>query len=203
MGLHGFSFGELVFDNCRVPAANLLGAEGDGLPVAYSSSVLYGRPNLTAVSLGIHQALVEETANFATERHRYGKPLYEVSPVKLKLGKMQSRLMTARLAAYHAAHLLDAGEPCDAELMNAKLINVELALDTARAAMEVHAASGLFTDTPVERYLRDAHHIFAPAGTSDVQLLRLGEVALGLSKGEWSQRLSDLVRLDDTVEAGV
>ncbi|MEC3995528.1 acyl-CoA dehydrogenase family protein [Actinacidiphila sp. DG2A-62] len=203
MGLHGFSFGELIFDNCRVPAANLLGREGDGLPVAYSSSVLYGRPNLTAVSLGIHQALVEETATFVSERHRYGKPLYDVGPVKLKIGKMQSRLMTARLAAYHAAHLLDEGEPCDAELMNAKLINVELALDSARAAMEVHAASGLFTDTPVERYLRDAHHIFAPAGTSDVQLLRLGEVALGLDKGQWSQRLSDLVRLDDSVKAGL
>jgi alkylation response protein AidB-like acyl-CoA dehydrogenase len=196
MGLHGFSFGELIFDNCRVPAANRLGNEGDGLPVAYSSSVLYGRPNLTAVALGIHQAILEETTAFASSRQRYGKPLHEVAPVKLKIGQMQSRLMTARLAAYHAAFLLDQGEPCDAELMNAKLINVEMALDSARTAMEIHAASGLFTNSPVERYLRDAHHIFAPAGTSDVQLLRLGEVALGLDKGQWSQRLSDLVRLD-------
>ena len=196
MGLHGFSFGELTFDNCRVPAANLLGAEGEGLSVAYSSSVLYGRPNLTAVALGIHQALLEETSTFAARRHRYGKPLYEVGPVKIKVGQMQSRLMTARLAAYHAAHLLDEGQPCDAELMNAKLINVELTLDSARTAMEVHAASGLFADSSVERYLRDAHHIFAPAGTSDVQLLRLGEVALGLDKGQWSQRLADVVRVD-------
>ncbi|HEY5835684.1 acyl-CoA dehydrogenase family protein [Streptomyces sp.] len=196
MGLHGFSFGELIFDNCRVPAANLLGREGDGLSVAYSSSVLYGRPNLTAVALGIHQALLEETSAFATRRHRYGKPLHDVAPVKMKVGQIQSRLMTARLAAYHAAHLLDEGLPCDAELMNAKLINVELALDSARTAMEVHAASGLFTDSSVERYLRDAHHIFAPAGTSDVQLLRLGEVALGMGKGQWSQRLADVVRMD-------
>src|SRR5690606_21769570 len=61
MGLHGFSFGELIFDNCRVPAANMLGEEGGGLPVAYSSSVLYGRANLTAVSLGIHQAILDAT----------------------------------------------------------------------------------------------------------------------------------------------
>jgi alkylation response protein AidB-like acyl-CoA dehydrogenase len=196
MGLHGFSFGELIFDNCRVPAGNLLGEEGDGLAVAYSSSVLYGRPNLTAVALGIHRALVEETAAFCAERERYGKPLYAVDSVKMKLGQMQSRLMTARLAAYHAAHLLDEGIPCDAELMNAKLVNVEYALDSARAAMEIHAASGLFTDRPVERYLRDAHHIFAPAGTSDVQLLRLGEVALGMSKGQWSQRLGDVAKLE-------
>jgi alkylation response protein AidB-like acyl-CoA dehydrogenase len=193
MGLHGFSFGELFFEDCRVPAENLLGAEGDGLAVAYSSSILYGRANLTAVSLGIHQALVEETSTFVSERQRYGKPLHELSSIKQKVGQMQSRLMTTRLAAYHAAHLLDQGMPCDAELMNAKLINVEYALDSARNAMEVHAACGLYTDRPVERYLRDAHHIFAPAGTSDVQLLRLGEVALGMSKGQWSQRLAPVL----------
>jgi alkylation response protein AidB-like acyl-CoA dehydrogenase len=105
---------------------------------------------------------------------------------------MQSRLMTARLAVYHATHLLDSGEPCDAELINAKLVNVEYALDSARNAMEIHSAAGLFTDRPVERYLRDAFHIFAPAGTSDIQLLRLGEAALGTSKGSWSRRFAEI-----------
>nr|WP_206539007.1 acyl-CoA dehydrogenase family protein [Nocardiopsis xinjiangensis] len=190
MGLHGFSFGELVFEDCRVPAANLLGSEGDGLPVAYSSSVLYGRANLTAVSLGIHQALVEETCAFAAAQQRYGEPLAALPTIKMKLGQMQSRLMTARMLAYHAVDRLDRGLPCDADLMNAKLVNVEGAMDTARTAMEVHAACGLYTDRPIERYLRDAHHIFAPAGTSDVQLLRLSEVALGTSKGQWSERLA-------------
>jgi acyl-CoA dehydrogenase len=190
MGLHGFSFGELIFENCRVPAANRLGREGDGLRVAYSSSILYGRANLTAVSLGIHQAILDETTAFATNRQRYGNPLYDLPTIKLKIGQMHSRLMTARLTAYHATHLLDRGMACDAELMNAKLYNVESALDSARNAMEIHAASGLSTDRPIERYLRDAHHIFAPAGTSDVQLLRLGEWALGLSKGQWSERLA-------------
>jgi alkylation response protein AidB-like acyl-CoA dehydrogenase len=190
MGLHGFSFGELIFDNCRVPAANLLGAEGDGLAVAYSSSVLYGRPNLTAVSLGIHRAILEETTSYVSKRMRYGKPLGELLPVKLKLGQIKSKYMTAQLAAYHAAHLLDQGRTCDTELINAKLINVESALDSARIAMEIHSAAGLFTDRPLERYLRDAFHIFAPAGTSDFQLLRLGEEALGTSKGQWSERFA-------------
>jgi alkylation response protein AidB-like acyl-CoA dehydrogenase len=188
MGLHGFSFGDLIFDNCRVPAANRLGAEGDGLAVAYSSSILYGRPNLTAVSLGIHRAILEETTAYVMGRMRYGKPLGELLPVKIKLGQMQSKFMTARLAAYHAAHLLDNGQPCDTELINAKLVNVEYALDSARLAMEIHSAAGLFTDLPIERYLRDAFHIFAPAGTSDVQLLRLGETAMGTAKGQWSER---------------
>ncbi|GLF98468.1 acyl-CoA dehydrogenase family protein [Streptomyces yaizuensis] len=199
MGLHGFSFGELLFRDCRVPAANRLGHEGDGLSVAYSSSVLYGRANLTAVSLGIHQAILDETTAFCAERHRYGKPLHDLPSVRLKLGKLQSRLMTARLAAYHAVHLLDRGLSCDAELMNAKLINVESAIDSARNAMEIHAAAGLFADRPMERYLRDAFHLFAPAGTSDIQLLRLAEVALGVDKGQWSQRLSGSARLEPAV----
>ncbi|MEO3974715.1 acyl-CoA dehydrogenase family protein [Streptomyces sp. CAU 1734] len=199
LGLHGFSFGELFFRDCRVPVRNRLGREGDGLSVAYSSSVLYGRANLTAVSLGIHQAILDETREFCAQRHRYGKPLHDLPTIKLKLGKLQSRLMTARLAAYHAVHLLDQGLPCDAELMNAKLINVESAIDSARSAMEIHAASGLFTDRPIERYLRDALHMFAPAGTSDIQLIRLAEVALGQVKGQWSQRLSEVVRLEPAV----
>jgi alkylation response protein AidB-like acyl-CoA dehydrogenase len=197
MGLHGFSFGELVFDNCRVPAANLLGAEGDGLEVAYSSSVLYGRPNLTAVSLGIHWATVSDTMDFTHSQRRYGQPLHEVSTVKQKLGEMLSRLMTARLAAYHAAHLLDEGLPCDAELMNAKLVNVEYAIDSARSAMDVHGAIGLDAARPVQRYLRDAHHIVAPAGTSEIQRLRLAELGLGTAKGQqWSEKLADVLRTD-------
>ncbi|OZV72306.1 acyl-CoA dehydrogenase [Micromonospora echinospora] len=187
MGLHGFSFGEIVFDNCRIPAGNRLGAEGDGLDVAYSSSILYGRPNLAAVALGIHQATLDTTVTYATSQRRYGKPLAELPTVKQRLGTMQSRLMTARLAAYHAAHLLDNGQPCDAELINAKLINAEYAIDSARTAMEIHAAHGLQpAQSPIERYLRDALHIFAPAGTSDIQLLRLAEHALGSAQQPWS-----------------
>ena len=110
------------------------------------------------------------------------KPLHNLTNIKIKLGQMTSRLMTGRLLAYHAVHLLDSAQPCDAELMNAKYYNVEAAIDSARAAMEIHAATGLFTDRPIERYLRDALHIFAPAGTSDVQLTRLAETTLGLGR---------------------
>lgn len=194
MGLHGFSFGELIFDNCRVPAENLLGSEGDGLAVAYSSSVLYGRPNLTAVSLGIHRAIVEQTVEFATAQTRYGKPLAELPTVQQKLGQMQSQLMTARLAAYHAAHLLDEGMPCDADLISAKLLNVESSLDSARTAMEVHAAYGLYPGSNIERFLRDANHIYAPAGTSDIQRIRLAEFALGTYRDQWSSRFSEELR---------
>ncbi|MFE3073610.1 acyl-CoA dehydrogenase family protein [Streptomyces sp. NPDC059247] len=189
LGLHGFSFGELVFDGCRVPVANGIGQEGDGLKVAYSSSVLYGRPNLTAVALGIHRAVLEETVRFCTERVRYGRPLAEQPVVRDRIGRITSRLMTARLTAYHAVHLLDRGAACDAELMNAKLVGVESAIDSARDAMEIQAAAGLFTTRPTGRYLRDALHLLAPAGTSDIQRLRLAQHTMGAGAEPWSQQL--------------
>ncbi|MFI6444049.1 acyl-CoA dehydrogenase family protein [Kitasatospora sp. NPDC050543] len=191
-GLHGFSFGEIVFEDCRIPVCNRLGRESQGLDVAYSSSVLYGRLNLAAVALGIHRAIVEDTVRFAEERILYGKPLSQLPTVNLKIGEMQSRLMTARLTAYHASHLLDLGRPCDAELMNAKLINTEYALDSARNAMEIHAARGLHASYNIERYLRDATHIYPPAGTSDVQRLRLGQVAAGTYGKQWSAELASV-----------
>jgi Acyl-CoA dehydrogenase, C-terminal domain len=89
---------------------------------------------------------------------------------------MRSRLMTARLAAYHAAHLLDRRQPCDAELMNAKLVNTESALTSARTALEIFAGRGCQRDHHIERYLCDVIHTFPAAGTSDVQRLRLAEV---------------------------
>ncbi|KAG0000954.1 Leucine dehydrogenase [Entomortierella chlamydospora] len=195
MGLHGFSFGEVIFENCFVPVENLLGAEGEGLAVAYSSSVLYGRPNLTAVSLGIHRAIVEHTVHFTQTHKRYGEALAALPTIKQKLGQMQSQLMIAKLTAYHAAHMLDEGMPCDAELINAKLVNVEYSLDAGRTAMEIHAAYGLDPGRHIERFLRDASHIYAPAGTSDVQRLRLAEAALGTYREQWSARFSEQLRV--------
>jgi alkylation response protein AidB-like acyl-CoA dehydrogenase len=196
MGLSGFSFGTIVFEDCHVPEGNRLGEEGDGLKVAYSSSTLYGRPNLAAVALGIHRAVVEDTVAFCSRRELYGAPLSAISSVAVKLGGMQSRLMTAQLALYHATHLLDKGLPCDAELMNAKLINAEYAIDSARAAMEIFAARGLHVSHRIERYLRDVYHIYAPAGTSDIQRLRLSEYASGTNHEQWSVALADRIRAD-------
>lgn len=188
LGLHGFSFGELIMDDCRVPAENMIGKVGDGLDVAYSSSVLYGRPNLTAVALGIHQAIHDVTVDFARSRRRYGAPLADLPTVRGKLGELRSRLLTARTTAYDAVRLLDTGAACDEQLMNAKHTGVELLKDSARAVMEIWAGAGLLTDNPVERYFRDAWHTYPAAGTGDIQLHRLGEIALGVQRPQWSVR---------------
>jgi alkylation response protein AidB-like acyl-CoA dehydrogenase len=191
-GLHGFSYGELIFEDCRVPVENRIGDEGQGLDVAYSSSTLYGRPNLTAVALGIHRAIFEDTVRFCRERELYGKPLVKLPTVAVKLGEMHSRLMTARLAAYHAVRLLDRGRACDAELMSAKLVNTESALTSARTALEIFAGHGCQQEHNIERYLRDVLHTFPAAGTSDVQRLRLAQIAVGDYEGDWSARLAEL-----------
>ena len=189
LGLHGFSFGEIVLDNCRIPAANLIGEEGDGLATAYFASVVYGRPNLTAVALGLQQAIVAETVTFAQERRRYNGSLAVLPTIQQKLALMQHRLMTTRLTAYDAVERLDKGVACDPELMNAKYGTVEATLDSVRTAMEIHAAAGLQRDLPLERLARDAYCTYAPAGTGDIQLLRLAETALNIPRSQWSQRL--------------
>ncbi|MFG2245811.1 acyl-CoA dehydrogenase family protein [Spirillospora sp. NPDC048823] len=192
LGLHGFSFGDLVMTDVRVPAANMIGGEGEGLDVAYSSSVLYGRPNLTAVALGIHQALLDETVAFAEQRHRRGAPLAKLPTVEQRIGQIKQRVMTSRALAYQAVHMLDHGLPCDDELVVAKQYGVESLWESALAAMKIHAAAGLRRDRPIERLVRDAFHIDAPAGTGDIQLHRLAESALGAGKGQWSHRLAHL-----------
>jgi alkylation response protein AidB-like acyl-CoA dehydrogenase len=192
-GLQGFSYGELVFENCRVPATNRIGVEGEGLDVAYSSSVLYGRPNLTAVALGIHQAIVDDTAAFCRSRQMYGRTLADLPTVALRLGEMASHLTTARVAAYHAVHLLDLGEPCDLELVNAKLVNTESAVTSARTAIGIFGARGGQAEYRVDRYLRDALHTLPPAGTSDIQRHRLSQMVLGSYPQPWSVRLRDRI----------
>ena len=190
MGLHGFSFGKLLFDDCRIPASSRLGKEGDGLAVAYSSSILYGRPNLTAVALGIHQALVDATAIYVRDTQRYGSALLSLENVRQTLGAMASRLLSSRILAYDAVSRLDRGLSCDRELMNAKLHNVEAVLDSARDAMEMFGAAALSTRHPIERYLRDAHHILPPAGTNAVQRLRLADGLIGPQRPGWSERFA-------------
>jgi acyl-CoA dehydrogenase len=186
MGLRGFSTGELHLNTVRIPTANVLGGEGEGLTYAYSSSVLYGRPNLTAVALGVLDAALHDTTAFVRQRHRYGKALADLPAVRQKVARMEAAARTARLTAYHAVDLLDRGEPCDVDLIHAKLTTVDAAIDTTRLALDIHGAAGL--QLPVNRYYRDAPCLNPPAGTADIQLHRLAEHTLGPRRSQWSTR---------------
>ncbi|MFB8775800.1 acyl-CoA dehydrogenase family protein [Streptomyces broussonetiae] len=190
LGLHGFSAGRLLLDQVRIPAANVLGEIGQGLYVAQSASILYGRPNLTAVSLGIHEALVEITARFLNDRPRYNGYLADHPVVQNRLGEMQGRLQTAMTTAYSAVHLLDSGVACDNELIGAKHTGHQLAAESAQDAMELHGAHALDGDYELQRLFRDIPHTYSPAGTGEFQRIHLAKTALGTTPRQWSEHFA-------------
>ncbi|GAV38296.1 acyl-CoA dehydrogenase family protein [Streptomyces acidiscabies] len=178
LGLRGFSFGTLNLDRVRVGPGLVLGEVGQGHDIAQSSSILYGRPNLAALSLGLHETAVSLTTTHLGTRPRYGTTLAHHDVVRDRLGQMDAQLRMARLLAYHAVHLLDVGLPCDAELIASKGMGHDLGAESGRAALELHGASGLLTNYPLERVWRDMQTTYAPAGTGEVQRRRLAEAAL-------------------------
>ncbi|MFF0448080.1 acyl-CoA dehydrogenase family protein [Streptomyces sp. NPDC004609] len=185
-GLRGFSFGELVLDHVRIPDDHRIGDIGDGLDVAYSSSVLYGRLNLAAVALGIHRAALDQTTAHVASRPRIARE----GVVRARVGEIDALLRVARLAVYHAARRLDLGQPCDMDLIAAKYQAVTAALRATALGMRTHGAAGLLTGTPMERYHRDAQCVEPPAGTSDIQLHRLAEEALTPGRPQWSRQFA-------------
>ncbi|MFF7451585.1 MULTISPECIES: acyl-CoA dehydrogenase family protein [unclassified Streptomyces] len=178
LGLHGFSFGQITFDRVRIPPANILGEVGQGYAVAQSSSILYGRPNLTALSLGLHEQALALTTDYVSHRPRYRGHLCDIAVVRDRLGRMSSRLIMARILAYHAVDMLDRGLACDDELITAKALGHDLAAETGNDAMQLHAAHGLDTEQPLARVWRDMQTTYAPAGTGEVQRRRLAETLL-------------------------
>lgn len=190
LGLHGFSFGKLTFDGVRIPECNVIGEVGEGKDIAYSSSVLYGRPNLAAVSLGIHEAIMECTTGFLEGRPRYNGTLADLAVLRDRVGNMKSRLMAGRELAHQAVHMLDHGQSCDAELINSKYLNHKWAVESGQDAMELHGAHALRTDYPLQLLWRNVQHTYSPAGTGEVQRQRLAETELGAAPIQWSERLA-------------
>ncbi|MGW0844177.1 acyl-CoA dehydrogenase family protein [Streptomyces sp. NPDC002787] len=189
LGLHGFTRGRLDFDRVRVPDTNRLGEIGQGMDVAKSSSILCGLPNLTAVSLGLHEAMVELTTSYLKERRRYNGTLSDLPVLRDRLGDMESRFRTAHNLAYQAVGLLDQGLPCDGELANAKYMGHKLGFRSGQDAMELHGARALDADYALQRLWRDMQHTYPPAGTGEFQRIRLAQSRLGESTPQWSQLL--------------
>ncbi|MEU6495706.1 acyl-CoA dehydrogenase [Streptomyces sp. NPDC046984] len=190
LGLHGFSFGRLDLDRVRVPNGNVLGNVGQGLAVAQSSSILYGRPNLAAVSLGLHEATVHTTSHYLKHRPRYTGTLSDLAVVRDRIGDMEARLRAARALTYQAVHLLDHGLPCDTDLINAKYLGHQWAVRSGRDAMELHGARALDTDYLLQRLWRDIQHTYPPAGTGEFQRIHLAKAALQEAPIDWSEQLA-------------
>jgi alkylation response protein AidB-like acyl-CoA dehydrogenase len=173
MGQHASDTAQILFEDCRVPAANRLGDEGQGLKIALSG-LEGGRIGIAAQSVGMARAAFEAALRYAKDRVAFGKPIFEHQAVQFRLGEMVTQLEAARSLIHHAACLKDAGRPCLKEAAMAKLFASEMAEQVCSAAIQIHGGYGYVSDFPVERIYRDVRVCQIYEGTSDVQKILIG-----------------------------
>jgi len=168
MGQHSSDTAQIVFDNCRVPAANLIGEEGMGYKIALSG-LEGGRIGIASQSVGMARAAFEAALAYAKERTSFGKAIFEHQSVQFKLSEMAMKIEAARQLILHAASMKDAGLPCLKEAAMAKLFASEMAERVVSDAMQVFGGYGYVADFPIERIYRDVRVCQIYEGTSDIQ----------------------------------
>jgi butyryl-CoA dehydrogenase len=173
LGQRASDTAQIVFENCRVPAANLLGREGEGYKIALAN-LEAGRIGIAAQAVGMARAAFDAALAYARERMSFGKAIIEHQAVNFRLADMATEIEVARQMVWHAAVLRDAGRPCLAEASMAKLFASEMAERVCSAAIQVHGGYGYVADFPVERIYRDVRVCQIYEGTSDVQRMVIG-----------------------------
>ena len=173
MGQHASDTAQILFENCRVPAANRLGDEGQGLKIALSG-LEGGRIGIASQSVGMARAAFEAALKYSKERVAFGKPIFEHQALQFRLADMATQIEAARQLIHHAASLKDAGVPCLKEAAMAKLFASEMAERVCSAAIQVFGGYGYVSDFPVERIYRDVRVCQIYEGTSDVQKILIG-----------------------------
>lgn len=170
LGIRSSDTCSLIFDNCRVPATNMLGEPNQGFRLAMFI-LDGGRIGIAAQALGIAAASLEAATRYAKERQQFGKPIAEFQAIQFMLAEMEVRINAARLLTYQAAWKKDCGKPFSAEAAKAKLYASQTATFCADRAVQIHGGYGYIKDYPVERYLRDARITEIYEGTSEIQKL--------------------------------
>ncbi len=179
MGLHASPTGELIFDQCRVPVANLLGAEGDGLRIALSS-LDGGRINIGAITTGVAQAALDVAVRYSQERQAFGKPIGAFEGLQFMLADMAIRVHAARLLVYEAAFTMDEGDAATSmHASMAKCFATDAAMDVTTDAVQVLGGAGYVRDWPVERAMRDVKAAQIFEGTNQIQRLVIARALLG------------------------
>ena len=169
LGYRGIDTAEILFEDCRVPADNLIGpVEGRGLQQVLNGLEL-GRINVAARGAGLARACLEEALAYAQTRKTFGKPIAEHQAIQIKLADMATRVEAARLLVESAARAYDAGGRCDMEAGMAKLFATEAALENSLEAMRIHGAYGYSKEYNIERYYRDAPLLAIGEGTNELQ----------------------------------
>ena len=173
MGQHSSDTAQILFENCRVPAANRLGEEGQGLKIALSG-LEGGRIGIASQSVGMARAAFEAALKYSKERVAFGVPIFEHQAMQHKLADMATQIEAARQLIWHAASLKDAGRPCLKEAAMAKLFASEMAERVCSEAIQIHGGYGYLSDFPVERIYRDVRVCQIYEGTSEVQKILIG-----------------------------
>lgn len=168
MGLHGSSTVQVTFEDMKVPAANLLGKEGEGFKIAMAN-LDAGRIGIAAQALGIAEGAMEHAVRYAKSREQFGKPIAEQQGIGFKLAEMATSIEASRLLVYRAAFLRSQGLKSGKEAAMAKLFASRTAVEVAIEAVQVFGGYGYTTDYPVERYFRDAKVTEIYEGTSEIQ----------------------------------
>ena len=168
IGQNSSDTAQIVFENCRIPAAYRIGAEGQGYKIALSG-LEGGRIGIAAQSIGMARAAFEAALAYAKEREAFGQPIFEHQAVQFRLADMATQLEAARQMVWHAASLKDAGRPCLKEAAMAKLYASEIAERICTDAIQIFGGYGVVKDFPVERFYRDVRVCQIYEGTSDVQ----------------------------------
>ncbi|KDR31490.1 acyl-CoA dehydrogenase family protein [Caballeronia grimmiae] len=168
LGIRASDTCPITFDDCAIPAANLLGERGEGLKIALSN-LEGGRIGIAAQALGIARAAFDAARAYARERVQFGKPIIEHQSVANMLADMQTQINAARLLVLHAARMRTEGVPCLSEASQAKLFASEMAERVCSDAIQIHGGYGYLQDYPVERHYRDARITQIYEGTSEVQ----------------------------------
>jgi alkylation response protein AidB-like acyl-CoA dehydrogenase len=177
LGLRASSTTELIFEDCRVPAKNMLGGEGEGFKIALAT-LDGGRIGIGIQAVGIARACLEAAAAYANQREQFGKKIGEFQAIQWKLADMATQIDAARLMVYRASRLRDRNAPHTKEAAMAKLFASEVANRAAREAVQIHGGAGYLKDFPVERYYRDARITEIYEGTSEVQRIVISRAVL-------------------------
>jgi butyryl-CoA dehydrogenase len=177
MGQHSSDTAQILFENCRIPAANRLGQEGEGLKIALSG-LEGGRIGIASQSVGMARAAFEAALAYSKDRTSFGQPIFQHQAIQFKLADMATQIEAARQLIWHAASLKDAGKPCLKEAAMAKLFASEMAEKVCSGAIQVLGGYGYVSDFPVERIYRDVRVCQIYEGTSEVQKILIGR-ALG------------------------
>ena len=170
LGYKGVETVEMAYTDHRIPAANLIGEAGRGLPQILGVLEV-GRINIASRAVGVARAAFDAALAYSQQRVTFGKPIAEHQAIQLKLADMATKVQAARLLTRDAAERKAAGLRCDVEAGMAKLFASETALEVATEAMRIHGGMGYTTELPVERYYRDAPLMVIGEGTNEIQRL--------------------------------